>query len=65
MLNSEHSFSIDHCGQVDTISEHAATLIPLYFFPLIILLVIITRMVTLRVKEIVISRIERFKFINT
>ena len=59
MLNNEYSFSIDHCGQVDAISEHAAMLIPFYFFPLIILLVIVTRMITLKVKAIVISHIER------
>ena len=53
MFNSDHSLSIDHCGQVNTISEHAAMLIPFYFFLLIILLVIITRKVILRVKHVV------------
>ena len=63
MLNSDYSFSIDHCGQVDTISEHAAMLIPFYFFPLIILMVIITRMIVLKVKGMVTSHIERFVYV--
>ena len=53
---------IDHCGQVDTISEHAAMLIPFYFFPLIILLVIITRKIVLKVKHVITSHINRPRF---
>ena len=37
MFDSDHSFSIDQCGNVDQISEHAAVLIPFYFLSLIIL----------------------------
>ena len=64
MLNSDHSFSIDHCGKVDTISEHAARLIPFYYFPLIILLVIIASKIILNVKDIVLAYINRFVYIQ-
>ena len=37
VFDSDHSFSIDQCGNVDQISEHAAVLIPFYFLPIIIL----------------------------
>ena len=62
MFNSDHSLSIDHCGQVDTISEHAAMLIPLYFFPLIILSVIITRKIILNVKHVVEYHVGKCRF---
>ena len=61
MFNSDHSWSIDHCGQVDAISEHAAMLIPFYFFPLIILLVTITRKIVLKVGHVITSHIHRFE----
>ena len=61
VFNSDHSLSIDHCGQVDTISEHAAMLIPFYFFPLIILLVIITRKIVLKVEHVITSHKDRFE----
>ena len=62
MFNSDHSLSIDQCGQVDTISEHAAMLIPFYFFPLIILLVIITRKIVLRVKHVIEYHVGKCRF---
>ena len=43
MFDSDHSFSIDQCGEVDQISEHAAVLIPFYFLPLVILLGIVAK----------------------
>jgi len=52
VFTSDQSFSIDKCGQVDAISGHAAILIPFYFFPLIILFVIITRKIVLKIKHI-------------
>ena len=62
MFNGDHSLSTDQYGQVDTISEHAAMLIPFYFFPLIILLVIITRKIVLKVKHVITSHINRPRF---
>ena len=52
VFTSDQSFSIDKCGQVDAISGHAAILIPFYFFPLIILFVIITTKIVLKIKHI-------------
>ena len=50
MFDSDHSFSIDQCGNVDQISEHAAVLIPFYFLPLIILFGLITQKTLVKVK---------------
>ena len=49
MFNKDHSFSIDQCGNVDQIGEHAAVLIPFYFLPLIILIGLVAREIASRV----------------
>ena len=50
MFDSDHSFSIDQCGNVDQISEHAAVLIPFYFLLIIILFGLIAKEIVSRVK---------------
>ena len=57
MLNSDHPLNIDHCGKVDITSEHAAMLI-FYFFPLIILFV----MIVLKDKHTAANHISSHKF---
>jgi len=37
MFGVDHSFSIDQCGHVDTISTHVAILTPFYYFPVVVL----------------------------
>ena len=52
MFDSDHSFSIDQCGKVDQISEHAAVLIPFYFLPIVILFGIVTKEVITKINEL-------------
>jgi len=51
VFDSDHSFSIDQCGEVDQISEHAAVLIPFYFLPLVILLGIVAKNVMNKIRR--------------
>jgi len=44
-------FSIDQCGEVDKISEHATVLIPFYFLPLFILLGIVAKKFVAEMKQ--------------
>ena len=57
MFDSDHSFSIDQCGNVDQISEHAAVLIPFYFLPMIILFGLIAKETIDRVKTMLHNRL--------
>ena len=52
MFDSDHSFSIDQCGNVDQISEHAAVLIPLYFLPIVLLFGFVAKEIFTKVKGI-------------
>ncbi|XP_065908083.1 uncharacterized protein [Dysidea avara] len=56
VFDSDHSFSIDQCGNVDQISEHAAVLIPFYFLPMIILFGLIAKETIDRVKTMLHNR---------
>ncbi|XP_065906418.1 uncharacterized protein [Dysidea avara] len=42
VFDVSHSFEIDECGEVKSLSEHAAILIPFYYIPLIMLIVLVT-----------------------
>ena len=57
MFDSDHSFSIDQCGNVDQISEHAAVLIPFYFLPLMTSFVLIAKEIISRVKTVLSNRL--------
>jgi len=57
VFNKDHHFSIDQCGDVDQISEHAAVLIPFYFLPLIILLGLISKEIIARTKTVFKNRL--------
>ncbi|XP_065906983.1 uncharacterized protein [Dysidea avara] len=50
VFDSDHSFSIDQCGNVDQISDHAAVLIPFYCLPIIILLGFVAKEIFTKVK---------------
>ena len=41
IFGNDHSFSINQCGQVTTISEQAVILTLLYYFPLVVLIVLV------------------------
>ena len=41
VLENNHSFDINQCGQVTGISEQAIILTPLYYFPLVILIALV------------------------
>ncbi|XP_065909021.1 uncharacterized protein [Dysidea avara] len=56
VFDSDHSFSIDQCGNVDQISEHAAVLIPFYFLPLMTSFVLIAKEIISRVKTVLSNR---------
>ena len=63
MFNGDNSLNTDQYGQVDTISEHAAMLIPFYFVPLIILsVIIITRKILLNINHAVEYHIAKCRF---
>ena len=57
VFNKDHSFSIDQCGNVDQISEHAAVLIPFYFLPLIILFGLVAKEIYGRIKTVLKNRL--------
>ena len=40
-VENYHSFETNQCGQVTTISEQTIILTPLYYFPLVILLILV------------------------
>jgi len=60
VFNKDHSFSIDKCGNVDQISEHAAVLIPFYFLPLMILFGLVAKEVFTKVKGIDLAKLVAF-----
>ena len=43
MFGQKVTFDIDQCGHVNVISNYAAMLIPLYYFPLVILILLIIK----------------------
>ena len=40
LFSDDHTFNVDQCGQVIEMSKHAILLIPLYYIPLVLLLVL-------------------------
>ena len=46
------NYDIDHCGDVNTISKYAAILIPFYYFPLVILVIVIIKKIANRILTI-------------
>ena len=49
MYGADHSFSIDQCGHVDTISTHVAILTPFYYFPVVVLCVVVVVKITAKI----------------
>lgn len=43
-----HLFEIDKCGEVKSLSEHAAILIPFYYAPILLLMVLIAILLVVR-----------------
>ena len=41
---------IDECGRVNTISEHVTMMIPLYYTPLLVLLIVLVVKVSVKIK---------------
>ena len=50
MYGADHSFSIDQCGHVDTISTHVAILTPFYYFPVVMLCVVVVVKIIAKIK---------------
>ncbi|XP_065907815.1 uncharacterized protein [Dysidea avara] len=50
VFDASHSFEINECGEVESLSEHAAILIPFYYIPLIMLIVLVTILLVARTK---------------
>ena len=46
-LNSE---LIDECGEVNTVSEHVVMMIPLYYIPLLLLLIVLVVKLSVKIK---------------
>ena len=46
-LNSE---LIDECGEVNTVSEHVAMMIPFYYIPLLLLLIVLVVKLAVKIK---------------
>ena len=46
-LNSE---LIDECGEVNTVSEHVAMMIPFYYIPLLLLLIVLVVKLSVKIK---------------
>ncbi|XP_065913374.1 uncharacterized protein [Dysidea avara] len=55
-FDSHHSFSIDKCGEVDRMSEHATMLVPFYFFPLLIIFILILKEIITKAKDVYYAR---------
>ena len=43
---------IDECGRVNTISEHVAMMIPFYYIPLFVLLIVLVVKLSVKLKDI-------------
>ena len=56
-FGADHSFSIDQCGHVDTISTHVAILTPFYYFPVMILCGLIVVKITSKIQELYSTRL--------
>ena len=50
VFGTGHSFEIDECGEVESLSELAAILIPFYYAPLILLMVLIVTLLVVHRK---------------
>jgi len=57
VFGADHSFSIDQCGHVDTISTHVAILTPFYYFPLALLCVVTAMKITMKIKKLYSTRL--------
>jgi len=50
--NSFKVSPIDECGNINQISDHAALLIPFYYAPLVLLLIVVTVKLSIKLKEL-------------
>jgi len=41
---------VDHCGNVDSLSEHAAMLVPFYYLPLLVFVVLIVKKIVIKIQ---------------
>ena len=41
---------IDECGEVNTISEHVAMMVPFYYIPLLLLLIVLVVKLSLKIR---------------
>ena len=48
MFGSGYSFSVNQCGRVTTVSKKAMILTPLYYFPLVVLFVLVIAKLALK-----------------
>jgi len=52
VLQNDNSFEINQCGQVTTISNKTLILIPFYYFPLVLLFVLIATKLAMKSKAV-------------
>ena len=57
VFGADHSFSIDQCGHVDTISIHVAILTPFYYFPVVVLCGVLGIKISTKVKAFYSTRL--------
>ncbi|XP_065904297.1 uncharacterized protein [Dysidea avara] len=58
VYGADHSFSIDQCGHVDTISTHVAILTPFYYFPVVMLCVVVVVKIIAKIKASYTTRVK-------
>ena len=51
-FKQQHFELIDECGQVNTISEHVAMMIPFYYIPLLLLLIVLVVKLSMKIRAI-------------
>ena len=51
-FSQQHNELIDECGRVNAISEHVTMMIPLYYTPLLVLLIVLVVKLSVKIKAI-------------